>query len=232
MSESFQVKVTPTQKQKFEKTMILSKEKYQLNVRRDQLENIIDYYLKQFDEQDIESDVISPTKIYSSEEKNLLELCPLNLLKQQIDPKDDMRKWYCLRRISLRSSGKPLIIADGLDTDSIIEYCNACEVVTSFDKQIKLASQRIEAIKRFGETEIKTIASTCIHPKLEFMQILLGNFGELICYLRDERIEIEKICIPHNCEYFKQQEIAFNLKDTTGFQDFRKQLEDKREGGE
>lgn len=233
MSEPLSFKVTPQQKTIINKALKLCKEKHKLNVRRDQLENIVNHYLQQFIETDEESDVVSPTKVYTAKEKDLLTLCPMNLLKQQIDPKDDLRKWYCLRRISLRSSGKPMMIADGLDIDSIIEYCDACEIGTSFDKQLKLTTERIEAIRRFGETEIKTIAQTCIHPKLEFMQILLGDFGELRCYLRnDERVDIHKVCLPHNCEYYSKEPITFNLKATKAHKELMKQLENKRKGGD
>jgi len=225
MSEVVRVRVSAQSKAQIEKAIQTCIElNPKISTKGEALNQISKYYLSSKKE----AESILEPEVIRKEEIGLEKICPLGVLRKLIDPKDQVKKWYCLRGISQTKKGKPQLVADGRDIESIKQFCSSCQIRTQQDEQLKRTYEQILAIKRFGESQIETNLHTCIHPELKFMQILLGDKGELICNLRKKRVNINKVCIPTECEYFTTTKVTFKIKETKAYQNLRKQLEHKQ----
>jgi len=197
-------------------------------LKRDAIENIMKDYLIRHDE------LILPIKespeILYKEEIDLPSLCPANFLQKLIDQKDDKNKWYCLRAINPKSRGKPFLIGDGKDLDSVRKYCEACKRGHEILEAERETRKTIIAIKKFGDTEISTDIFCCVHPDKDYIQLVSGFNSEIICELRKKRVRLDKVCredIVNPCEFLRSTPLTIKVKETEAYQDFQKALPEK-----
>lgn len=191
-----------------------------ITLKRDAVETIMVYYLEQ-----TRADEEERIEVITHEQKELPQICGLGFLQYMMLPKAIRKKWVCTRPIWKR--GKPIIAGDGEDIESIKQYCSSCQKGYALDEQQKLTHDTILAIKKFGDSEINIQVHGCIHPENDFLQVLLGDKGQLACTLRNKRVDIEKVCIETECEYLSTLEGKIQMKTTQPYQKLAEELEHK-----
>jgi len=159
------------------------------------------------------------------------QICELGFLQRILDPKTQAYLYHCLKQQRPNAKGKPVILSDGRDMDSIRKICEACHTGFLFNQQNKLGADAIKSIIKFGNQDISIKFCSCIHPENDMIFFSLGGIGSFPCKKTDTRVSIEKTCEGSFCDYLHTQEVSVRVKDTEAYKEMRKELEDKT-GGE
>lgn len=166
------------------------------------------------------------TEVVQSDIPGQLEtLCKLDFLQKIIEPKKSVKLWHCLKNQRPDGKGKPILMGDGRDRESIQKLCKACEIGFTWHEQRSNLGKARAAIQRFGDMEIEAIINCCIHPANNAIQLNLGTHGNFYCQLKDTRVTMTSTCGPNQCEYFFQTTAPITVKDTTAYQEVQKVLE-------
>jgi hypothetical protein len=158
---------------------------------------------------------------------DLSGLCELDFLKRIIGDKDGFLKWFCLRTSRPDRGGKPILMGDGRDPDTIRALCQACKDGWMWSQQQKLSDDQIEAIKRFGKEEIEAHLFICNHPESSHVQLSPNPRKDFLCRLTGNRQMIEKKCLRDPCPSLVHHTLKVVVKDTPQFNELQKQLEEK-----
>lgn len=224
--KTWSVRLNPEQRERADRAVTLCIQRNaEINVRREAVNNIMITYLKTLEDIIIEESpgVFKPDEIRFADEIEIQKICELGFLKKTIEIKTGVNKWHCLRGIY--KTGKAKLAGDGIDLRSIREHCEACHKGYRLDEQSKRTHDTILAIQRFGDSEINVLVNACIHPDNEFIQLLLGDKGELICTLQKKRVDINKVCIETECTYLQSLKGAIQVKETEPYKDLERALE-------
>lgn len=181
----------------------------------------------------LEEKLLSPINeihYQSGDTRELAEICELNFLKRIVDKKTGDRLYHCLKQQRPNGKGKPIILADGRDIESIKDICQACHDGYLYNKQSKVGADAIKAIIRFGDKDISIKMCSCIHPENDMVFFSLGGTGSFPCKKTDTRVSIEKTCENTLCNYLHTDTVIIKIKDTPAFKEMQEQLEHK--GGE
>lgn len=159
----------------------------------------------------------------------LEDMCALDFLQKIIDPKSGLRLWFCLKNQGPNMKGKPLLMADGKDRESIQKLCASCKTAFGWREERSKQGKATAAIKKFGDMPIDVILTSCIHPANNALLVNLGTHGTFYCRLKDDLVNLQRTCKPNQvdqCEYLYITKAQIPLKDTEGYKELAKQLEE------
>ena len=154
------------------------------------------------------------------------DYCELDFLKKIVDPKDGIKKWFCLRLSRPDRGGKPILMSDGRDHESIKALCQACKDGFMWARQKDLSADQIEAIKKFGEEEITAHLFICNHPDIEYVQLTPSPRHEFLCLFSNRRESVEKRCLREPCDHLIHHRLKVVVKETPQYEELQKQLEE------
>ena len=219
--KSIGFKVSEAEKNLIEKAITQANQRHKTLSRGESLFIVADQWL---DSLSTEGDPLQAG--VSTIPDNLEDLCALENLQKIVDPKDDIRKWFCLKNQDPEKKGKPILMADGKDRHSIQLLCKQCGLNFAWRKQISKEGKATLIWKEFGESKLTVPHDSCIHPAFNGTQINVGGYGAFYCMLKQDRVTLERTCIPNNCEYLHRDVITIPLKDTEAYKEATKQLEE------
>jgi hypothetical protein len=219
--ESWGVKLYPKQKEKVNEILDhLKEEMPSITNRRDSLIYVFENFDKTLEDK---------IEVITNEEKQLFKLCPIDFLKKVPEIKTQIDKWHCHKPVWKK--GKAVLAGNGIDIDSIIIYCESCIKGSEIDEKEKKTHDTVLAIKKFGDSQITVAIHSCIYPENDFLQVLLGDTGTLICTLRNKRVDLNKVCYPNDidrCEYLTTIDGTINIKESTSYKTLQNELPNLR----
>lgn len=173
-----------------------------------------------------EEDAETETEVKRTSAPDMLEdLCELGFLQKIVEPKKNVRLWHCLKNQRPDGKGKPILMADGIELDSISKLCEACKQGFVWHEQRSNLGKARAAIQKFGDMEIEAIINCCRHPANNAIQINLGSHGNFYCKVEDDRVTMIGTCQPNQCEYFFQTTAPLFVKETEGFEEVKRLIE-------
>jgi len=168
-----------------------------------------------------------PNKEYVAVPDQLEDLCELGFLQKIVDPKTNVLLWHCLKNQRPDGKGKPILMADGRDRQSITKLCEACKLGFVWHEQRSKLGKTMAAFQRFGDMELSVEVNSCIHPANNAIQVNLGTQGNFYCKLKEDRVTLQRTCKPNNCEYLHRATAPIFIKETQAFKEVTKQLTDQ-----
>jgi len=150
-------------------------------------------------------------------------ICPFGYLKRlSVNYKDE--KYYCLKQQGPNRTGKPVLLADGDDKQSIKAICEVCQV------NWQTGSRNIDQVrlvfKELGDKEVSSNVYFCIRDAVgEGVKLSPTEKGRFFCIERNRKVTIQNTCIPKACPYLVQKVITLFLGETLPFIDAQKTLE-------
>lgn len=221
IKKTFSVKFSDHEKSLADIAMTKGQELFETSSRGETLFKIFDQWLERVTEEgELRKETLTPIP------DNLEDLCPLENLQKIVDPKDGLRKWFCLKNQDPEKKGKPILMADGKDRQSIQLLCKQCGLNFAWRKQKSKEGKATLIIKDFGESEVSFPHDSCIHPAFEGTQVNVGGYGAFYCMLKQDRVTLERTCIPTNCEYLHRGVVTIKMKDTEAYKEMQKKLEE------
>ncbi len=225
--KSWTVKLEPSEIDLCNKAIDNCIEKTDATNKREATLKIIMFYLNQFNELVITDDEVITRKLVHDEQ--IERFCELGFLKKIVDKKDGINKWFCLKLSSPTSKGRPFLMADGNDIESIQTLCNACKNGYMFQLQRELGTKAIQAIRDFGDKKITVNIYCCTHKDNEYIQAKLGTVGTFYCKKSEVREKVDD-CEINVCEFLIINKSEIKIRETEPFKELQKELEDKSEG--
>lgn len=220
-TKSFSVKFNEAQREYSNEVLSKAKELFGTTTKGESLFKIIE----QWDERLLaEGDPLQDG--VSTIPDNLEDLCALENLQKIVDPKDGIRKWFCLKNQDPDKKGKPILMADGKDRKSIQLLCKQCGLNFAWREQRSKEGKAMLIWKNYAESEFSIPHDSCIHPAFEGTQVNIGGYGAYYCMLKQDRVTLERTCIPTNCEHLSRDVITIKMKDTVAYKELQKQLEE------
>ena len=221
VKKTFSFKVTEGQREILDKAVELAKEVYSTDLKSVAAFSIMfNWFEHALDEEPEGAEVVS-----LDIPLHLEDMCKLGFLQTIIEPKKSIKLWHCLKNQRPDGKGKPILMGDGKDRESIHKLCKACEVGFVWHEQRSKMGKARAAIQRFGDMEIEAIINCCIHPANNAIQINLGGQGNFYCVKTDERATILGSCGSGQCEYFFKTSAPLYVKDTEAFDAVQKLIE-------
>lgn len=220
MSEkkSFSVKFNEAQKDFANQVLGKAVELFETDTKGDTLYALLDDWNK------LTSDKEAITKDFVAVPDMLEDLCELGFLQKIVDPNENVLLWHCLKNQRPDGKGKPIIMADGRDRQSITKLCEACKQGFVWHEQRSKLGKTMAAIQRFGDMELSVEVNSCIHPANNAIQVNLGVSGNFYCKLKEDRVTLQRTCKPNACEYLHRASAPIFMKETAAFKEVTKQL--------
>ncbi len=220
VKKTFGIKISEGQKEILDEAVEFAKEVYSTDVKSVAVFSIIYNWFELAKAEEDKGEVIHASEIPDQ----LEDLCEVGFLQRIIEPKKNIKLWHCLKNQRLYGKGKPILMGDGQDRDSIQKLCEACKIGFSLHEQRSNLGKAKAAIQRFGDMEIEAIINCCIHPANNAIQINLGSQGNFYCVKTDDRATILE-CGSGQCDYFFKTSAPLYVKDTEAFEEVQKVLE-------
>ena len=152
------------------------------------------------------------------------ETCPFGFLKRISDKQGSEELWHCLKQQGPDNKGKPMLLADGRNKQSIRAICDAC--LTKWQRGPRKLDQVRLVFEQLSQSEITSKLYFCTRDVLnEGIKLSTSEYGIWYCPERDEKITVKNTCIAKNCPFMIQKIISLNLIETLPFKEAQKALE-------
>jgi len=170
-----------------------------------------------------DSEAIIP-EIHYVEDHQFEETCPFGFLKRITESYGREERWHCLKQQGPDNKGKPVLLADGNDKQSIRAICAACQINWQ-RKPPKLEQIRI-AFQKLGESEITHKLYYCIRDALdEGLKFSETEHVSWYCTEKRKKVTIKNTCMATKCSYFVQKIVSLSLDETIPYAEAQKALE-------
>lgn len=170
-----------------------------------------------------DSETIIPEIRYVKDEQ-FEETCPFGFLKRITGSYGREERWHCLKQQGPDNKGKPVLIADGNDKQSIRTICEACQINWQRKPQ-KLDQIRI-VFQQLGESEITSKLYFCIRDAIdEDIKFSPTEHVSWYCTEKRKKVTIKNTCIANKCPYFVQKIVSLSLSETIPYTEAQKALE-------
>lgn len=168
------------------------------------------------------SDVLIPEVVFP-DDREFETICPFGFLKK-INPGGygGNDKWHCLKNQGPNSKGKPILLANGEDKQSIKAICEVCQL------KWQMGPQKIDQVRlmfeEIGDQKISSVMYFCIRPTFDDYAINFSTTenGSWYCPENHKKVTIKHTCMAKGCPFLIKKEIVLNMFET---EPYRKALE-------
>lgn len=172
---------------------------------------------------DQDNGVLIP-EIHYPDDLHFENTCPFGYLKKITTGPHEFELWSCLKQQGPSKKGKPIVLADGRNKDSIRAICEVCQINWQIDPskidQVKLI------FKELGDKTLSSILYFCTRDAIgEGIKLSPSDNGRFYCIERNRKVTIKKTCIESACPFLISREINLSVSETTPYVEAQRQLE-------
>lgn len=169
-----------------------------------------------------DSETIYPEILYPRDTE-FEAICPFGFLKQLVDKKGS-EKWHCLKQQGPDKKGKPVLVADGKDRQSIKAICDTCQI--NWQRGPSQLDQIRMIFQELGDRKVASMLYFCIRDAAgEGVKLGISEHSRFYCTERSRKVTVKKTCVATGCPYLVQQTVSLSLGETLPFMEARKVLE-------
>jgi hypothetical protein len=173
----------------------------------------------------LSSDETMIPEVYSSDDLEFEKTCPFGFLKKISEKQSSDELWHCLKQQGPDSKGRPMLLADGHNKQSIRAICETCQI--NWQRKPSNLDQFKLIFQKMGDSLVSGPMYLCIRNILEGkLSYSTTEYGKFPCPdSKGDEVTIKHTCKAKTCPNLIKETVTLSHSETFAYVEAEKALE-------